>query len=63
MRRPIIHESNRDYRIVSRPNNEWVVQHRAIKSGTKTTDPWDDISGSMTQAQAVIVMYERMPRT
>lgn len=45
MKRTIVWHSTRDYRVVSRPNGNWVSQKRGPGEGTKTFDPWLDLQG------------------
>ena len=52
-RLPVYAKNNEAYRIVSVGNDLWRTQMHENRAGTKTSDPWGNISPSMSREEAV----------
>jgi len=63
VRRAIPHDERPQFRVVFRHPNRWYVQERSGEQGTRTIDPWFDISPNMgSQEDALALMYQRYPK-
>jgi len=44
-RKPIYHETNPRFRVISVPNGQWQAQRRLDVPSSNTVDPWANIGG------------------
>lgn len=56
MRTPVYAKNNPAFRISSVANDLWRVQQHDNFKGTKTADPWGNISPPMTKDEALAVL-------
>ena len=60
MRKPQ-YTTDRAYRIVSLPNGEWQLQKHNQTEGTKTNDPWEKRSHSLSLSEAQVLIRQHQP--
>ena len=52
-RKPVYHDNDNQYRIISLPNGLWQAQRYSGQKGTRETDPWLPISRPCERAVAL----------
>lgn len=58
-RKPIYHEDNKNFRIISMPNDQWQAQHKVGEGGDNHIDPWKPLTRPVSKAAAEFHMNER----
>jgi hypothetical protein len=61
MERTPVYSKNGEYRIVSVPNGLWRLQHTSGAKGSRTFDPWQNISHAIDFSAASSLLKAREP--